>query len=512
VSLTGDPIWRAVEYFPVLGSNLAAFRQAAEVVGTVSDDALSPVVELAGTIDISSFKPIDGQINLDPILDAQQNVAVADDIVREQLDKTRDIDTSMTLGAVTDAIQQLDDVLTDASDTLASVRTTVNLLPGMLGVDGPRNYLLIFQNNAETRTLGGNPASLALLHIDDGRIDLTQQASSEELRSGIPPFDLGPELLNLYGNNLSPNSISGYIQNITMIPDFQTTSLLAKGLWENRFGGTIDAVVSFDPVALSYMLEATGGVTMSTGDELTADNVVPLLLADVYARYEDPLQQDAFFAEAAKKVFDLVKSGKGKSKDLLTQMAKAVNEGRLMVWSSVPEEQEVILTTDFSGILPLKNDPKTVVGVYFNDFSTAKLNYYMDAKVDVTAPVCQPDGFTTTSTITLTSRVPADASTLPPYVTGLSTKGIIYVDAVVLGPIDGTYTATDLGSSGGVVTNTGVDKGRPVARLSLILNPGESKTITVTMDNAAGDYGPLKIDTTPLVSEIDLGKSEGDCK
>lgn len=40
----------------------------------------------------------------------------------------------------------------------------------MLGADGPKNYLLLFQNNAEVRSLGGNPASLMLLRVEDGRL------------------------------------------------------------------------------------------------------------------------------------------------------------------------------------------------------------------------------------------------------------------------------------------------------------------------------------------------------
>ena len=181
VALTGDPIWRVAELVPVLGSNLTAFREASEIVGTVSSDALEPVVELAGTIDISSFKPVNGQVDLQPIIDATASVELADDIVAEQLDKALSIDVSQTIQQVDDAVLELQTTLADASETLGSVRTAVNLLPGMLGVDGPRNYLLIFQNNAETRALGGNPASLAVVNVDNGKVDLVQQASSGTL-------------------------------------------------------------------------------------------------------------------------------------------------------------------------------------------------------------------------------------------------------------------------------------------------------------------------------------------
>ena len=94
---------------------------------------------------------------------------------------------------------------------------------------------------------------------------------------------------------------------------------------------------------------------------------------------------------------------------------------------------------------------------------------------------------------------------------GLSLDGVINVDTVVLGPIDATYTSMDPGASGAVLINSGVDKGRPVARVNMTLAPGETKTITVTMTSPAGKYGPLKIRTTPLVTPTTVTES-ADCK
>ena len=48
---------------------------------------------------------------------------------------------------------------------------------------------------------------------------------------------------------------------------------------------------------------------LPTGDTLTSDNAVKLLLSDVYAKYTDPTAQDAFFAAAASSVFEKVSSG-----------------------------------------------------------------------------------------------------------------------------------------------------------------------------------------------------------
>ena len=57
-------------------------------------------------------------------------------------------------------------------------------LSTMLGADEPRDYLVLVQNTAEMRTLGGNPGSLLMLTLDNGRMEITQSASEQDLNSG----------------------------------------------------------------------------------------------------------------------------------------------------------------------------------------------------------------------------------------------------------------------------------------------------------------------------------------
>ncbi|WP_217576954.1 DUF4012 domain-containing protein, partial [Streptomyces sp. GbtcB7] len=73
-----------------------------------------------------------------------------------------------------------------------------------------------------------------------------------------------------------------YLQNVTQVPDFSLSARLAQE-FAAREGREVSSVIAIDPVALSYLLEATGPVRLPTGDELTSTNVVKLLLSDVYA-------------------------------------------------------------------------------------------------------------------------------------------------------------------------------------------------------------------------------------
>ena len=73
-----------------------------------------------------------------------------------------------------------------------------------------------------------------------------------------------------------------------------------------------DGVVLIDPVSVSYLLAATGPLDLGDGETLTADTAVALLLHDVYVRLPVD-RQDAFFADAARRIFDAVASGEADS-------------------------------------------------------------------------------------------------------------------------------------------------------------------------------------------------------
>ena len=102
------------------------------------------------------------------------------------------------------------------------------------------------------------------------------------------------------------------------MPDFTVGAPLAREMYRLNSGTTVDGVLTVDPVVLSYLLQATGPVSLPTGDTLTAENAVPLLLNEVYFRYEKPADQDAFFAGAAGAVFQALADGQGSASALVT--------------------------------------------------------------------------------------------------------------------------------------------------------------------------------------------------
>ena len=64
-------------------------------------------------------------------------------------------------------------------------------------------------------------------------------------------------------------------------------------------------MIATDPVAMGYMLGATGPATLPSGEQITADNAAELSMSEVYERFpkaEDNPERDAFLQQVARAV------------------------------------------------------------------------------------------------------------------------------------------------------------------------------------------------------------------
>jgi hypothetical protein len=502
VSLTGDPVWAVTEHVPFLGPNLRAFREISGIVDRIGGDALQPVVGIAGSLDVSALTPKDGRLDLDPIVSAQEPVRQADDALDAALADVTAIDTDGTVRPVAEAVSRLRETVGTAAETLAVVRHVTDLAPAMLGADGDRSYLMMFQNNAEVRSTGGIPGALALIRTGDGAFSLAQQDSARAFpRLAEPALPLDPQTAGLYG------TITGrYMQDVTLTPEYPQAAPLAAEMWRLKHGEAVDGVISIDPVALAYLLEATGPITLATGDVLRSEDAVDLLLHDVYLRYPDPDMQDAVFASVADSVFARISSGDVDPAALVAALGHAAEERRILIWNARPDEQATLAGTTFEGSLPADNDESTVFGVFLNDATGAKMDYFLTLATTQAMAMCRDDGRPDYRTeVVLGSTAPADAATLPFLVTGGGVYGVapgdIKTRVAVYGP-PGTVPLRVEIDGQDAPFQPEVVGGRAVAQVEVTLAPGQEVRISVdTLGDKRTDT-PLSIVTTPVINTI----------
>ncbi len=511
--LTSDPIWRAAELVPGAGVNLSAVRQVSSLLSSVTDQAVVPLAQVAGTLDVASFKPVNGALDLKPLIAAQPAVERAAQAMRRAEANAAAIPTTGTIGQVHTATSQLTAILKKAATATDAVDRAMKLLPPMLGDATPRTYLVLFQNNAELRASGGNPGALALLSVQGGRISMVQQANSGDFpHYPGPVLPLPVETAGLYGN------ITGeYIQDVTLTPHFALSAALAQEMWKRQYGTTVDGVLSVDPVTLGYLLQSTGPITLPTGDQLTSGNAVKTLLSDVYARYTVPAQQDLFFGAAAAAVFQRVAHGDFAPKTMLAALAKAGDEHRVLLWSAHPEEQKLLAQTTLAGGLPVSSPSASTFGIYLNDATGAKMDYYLHMSVGLGQATCRKDGRPNVGvTVTFTNSAPGNASTtLTDYVTGGGNYGVqpgdVKTQVAVYAPPGFIFLRATRGGAGFGLQSAS-DSGHAVAQFPVSLKPGESATVSLEFLGDSTSKRGLAAATTPLLTALNTSSLAITCK
>jgi len=323
------------------------------------------------------------------------------------------------------------------------------------------------------------PGAFVVVEADHGAVRIVDQGTAAAtLRTfDAPVLPLSEDLSDLYTDRLGR-----FPADVNLTPDFATAAGLAREMYRIRTGRTVDGVVATDPVALSYLLRATGPVTPPTGAPLTADTAVRMLLSEVYLTMPAPEQQDAYFAGAARAVFDALIGRRADPRLAVLALARAAEERRLLMWSANPAEQEEIGRTVLAGALPAEDGAAPTVGVFLNDGSGAKLGYYLTHAAALTVGACMEDG-----TRELRLRVElgstAPSSGLPPSVLGLGLSGAPYTlrtNVVVFSPVGGAVVDATLDGAP-LELGTGVEQARAVSVATVDLPPGVRKTLDMTI-------------------------------
>lgn len=504
--LTSDPVWFGFGLLPWIGPNFSAVSEVAEIADDVAADALVPVLAVADELDLGSLGLSGGRIDLTPFTQIEPALADASATLTAAETRALGIDADATLPPLADAVREMRSAVTQAATAVGALHGASALLPTMLGGEGPRNYVLAMQNNAELRSSGGIIGAIALLHAENGQITLVQQASVPDFPSLDTPLPLSESTVALF-----EDSPGRFMQNLTSIPDFTEAGPAIAARWQNRFGQPVDGVIAVDAVMTENLVAATGPLTFGPFTA-TKDTVVGLLISEIYASVPDPAAQDEIFSQAAGALLSAALT-EAAPKDLVAALAASADEDRIRIWSAHEDEEAILSASSLGGALP-DDDARTHVGVLFNDTTGGKMDFYADAAITTSIGTC--DGEPTTQvTVTWKNDAPADAATaLPEYVTANGFYGVPAGSTrtliTVYGPEGATPSHIDRDGEEDSV-QTALLGSRSAVQHEVILAPGESSTITVEYQGTGAGERLTVVDHTPMVTAPEISREQLRC-
>ncbi|WP_370290698.1 DUF4012 domain-containing protein [Nocardioides sp.] len=492
--------WSLLTRLPFFGDDARGVRAASAAIDAIARDGISQLVTASAEVDKLTVR--DGRIPLDRVTALQAPVASAAQAFERAQRQLAAEDPSGYVGPVRSAFDRLAKETDDAAAALRSAEIATRILPSMLGADGPRNYMLVFQNNAEVRSTGGLPGAGAYLRAANGKISLLRQTDGFDFpKTSQPVLKLTEAEQALYGT-----PVGEYYLSANMTPDVPRASDIMKALWLRSFpNDRIDGVLMVDTVSLGYLIKATGPITVQRR-ELNGDNLVDELLNNTYLREKDPLKQNVFFAEAARVAFEKITSDVKDPAALLRGVAQAAQEGRVFLHSYDRTIQGEIDGTRVAGQVepvagaPAKRRPDVLVT--YNDNTGSKMSYYLRTQAVIDTAGCTGNRQSYTGRLRATSIAPKNAAQLPEYITGGglfgTPPGLQLVSVRLFAPQGGTIG--EVRSNGQPLEVDRVDDaGRPVAMTFLQLSPGQTINLSWTMESAKGQLGPTDVRVTPTI-------------
>ena len=394
----------------------------------------------------------------------------------------------------------------DFSPIRDEVVATIKASSWLAGADAPKRYMIAFQNSAEARGTGGILGAFAIVDMNKGAFSVVRTGSNAVLYSlKDVPVKVPAEFTKLYGKN------PAILQNSNLSPHFPYGAEIWMGLWKKQFGEQLDGVIAVDPSSLSYVLKATGPITLASGEIITSENVVAETLQKAYKRYEkDNNARKQYLVDIMNAAASKITSGQFSKVEMAKAIKRGLIENRILLYSRDQVAQKELSTVRLGGFL--SKDPNNEYRAVIQNIDASKLDYYLKRSVVVETKSCKNTQQTQVR-VKLTNTLKSGHG-LPAYVLTRADKGKP-ADLVtgqhrfklfIYGPTNAKLVSVSRENRRDGLGGGSIERGRPIYVADVDLAPGESEEL---LANFAGGVGNISFVDQPLVIPTELSVKGG---
>jgi hypothetical protein len=230
-------------------------------------------------------------------------------------------------------------------------------LPWLLGMDAPRTYLMLIQNNHELRPTGGFIAAVGRITVDKGSIKDLDFVDSYKIYSSTSTYPPAPLPMQQYMD--IPILV---MRDANWSPDLPITAQVARALYAQDVGAQVDGVITIDLAAVRHLVGALGALEVPGADApITGDNIEQ----QVINFWEKPVgseqtatdgmnmdwwsQRKDFIPSIAKVALNRIKSGNVNYPALLNAAQTALDDRSIQIWVNEPQVQKVLADARWDG-------------------------------------------------------------------------------------------------------------------------------------------------------------------
>jgi hypothetical protein len=410
-----NPFVRLVSFLPILGRSPDTTEAIARAGGHVAQAARETVAAINGLPDgLAGFAPRNGTLPVDSFAQLAPTLQRAGSLLGRAGATLRGSERTLLLGPVGEARAEFESELVEADETIRSAELLSRTLPSFLGGDGPKRYFFGAQNPAELRGTGGFLGAFSILTIDKGRLTFGPFLPVHDLANVSADAVEAPNLS--YARRYSRFGSASFWPNINITPDFPSSAQAIETLYEMVEGVPLDGTIVADPFALQALLKVAGPVEVpSVGETIDADNAIPFLTKEAYARFETGEERKRVLGDAARAVFDrfineaATEDPVGAARALIRSAA----DGHVLLHAADPEVNAAFEIAGVGGAL--QNPDGDFLGVIANSAALGKLDYYLEPSIRYAVRLHSDGSASATATVRLSNTAPEQVSVTGPH-------------------------------------------------------------------------------------------------
>ncbi|MFN3218473.1 MAG: DUF4012 domain-containing protein [Acidimicrobiales bacterium] len=509
-------IWLApARHIPIVGPHL----DAASDLTAVGAEVAAAAGDAADKADLDTLRASGGRIDLDVVRSMQPPIERLVSSLEHAQRTVAAIDSAWLVPLIRDELEVLAVELEEQMPDARRARDGLQLLPGLLGADGERRYLMLFGTTSEAREAGGLLGNFVEVVARDGAIDLGIAARATDLNAfegdgvltdpmSYPPLFIGA----------TPWTAA---QDWTRLVDFPTMARAVGELYPTMGGRPVDGVGYLDPTAVAALMRFTGPIELEElGRTLTADNVEDFLLREQYEDFddaEDPGQAERkdFLTDLSADAFEVfLEIDLPSPTELGDVLGPPVRQGHMLFTSFDPAEAAFLADVGVHGAFPQAEGGDLLSVVHVNK-SSDKLDAYTlrSAAYSATLTPASDGRWTVDATAEVRFGNGVEPEGLPAYVLGPGSNrpvppGVNLAEMSVYTPWD----LVDISVDGSPVLDAATydEFGAQRHVTTVGIGPGEERVITYRLRGEwvgdPADYA-LQLASQPLVHDAPLSVS-----
>ncbi len=298
-----------------------------------------------------------------------------------------------------------------ASSFVNDAKPLLEVTPDLMGVNAPKYYFVLFQNDAELRPTGGFMTAYGILKVDKGKITPISSEDIYSLDAAWGKKIPAPDPIKKFHKDVP----YFYLRDMNLSPDFAVSMKTFMDQYQTIRGvKKVDGVIAVDTKLLVALLKVLGPVGVPEWGNFSAEIDKRCDCPQVVYQLELIADKPVSTMKTSRKAVigplmhsilaNAFNSPKSKVADLFGVALKAVQEKHVLFYLFDEKAQKAVEAFNLAGrIRDFDGDYQFLVDT---NFAGAKSNLFIDQKLDEKIETAADGTVTKTLTVTYNNPFP----------------------------------------------------------------------------------------------------------